>query len=223
MFCQAITSRGTPCIASCKADSAYCHHHVGRCVECPVCFEEVPARRLPCGHRVCGECLYRIVSDSCPLCRHQGLERGSEALRWVVTHSYTEHEILPWYLDARASSDDPEIIRLALRDLSGMFYLVHTNSRFSCTSPQSEYYPEYVDMMRSLVYFFCRFHVIAFRDHGLLADLFDEETGLPYTDEYPCMRRFIRCLDSFRHRVGGLPDFDRSRSSSQWLDHLDRA
>lgn len=220
MFCQAITTRGTPCITSCEADSTYCRHHIGRCVECPVCLEEVPAHRLPCEHHVCWECLYRLESDSCPMCRYQGLDRGSMTLRWLVTHSYTEDEVLPWYLDTGASLGDAEFIRLALGDLSATFYLLHTRSWFSCVGPESEYHSEYLDLMRSVIYFFCRFHVIAFRDPRLLEMLFDADTGLPYTDAYPCVRRFIRCLDSFRHRVGGLPDFDRSRCSSEWLAHL---
>ena len=220
MFCKAITSRGTPCIASCKADSAYCHHHHGRCVECPVCLEEVPhIRTLPCGHHLCVECLHRLTSDSCPMCRREGVRQAAggdlRPLRYVVTSIYRGRRWLPEYI-ARIG-DDVESTHLAFLDLAAFFYSVCGPCIFESLESRRT---RYVDAMHRLVDFSCRFHFIAFRDPRFLDYVFDAEGGLPYTDPDPCVRRFIRCIDSFRHRVGGLPDFDRSRCSSEWLAHL---
>lgn len=211
MFCKAITSRGSPCIASCKADSVYCHHHDGMCVECPVCVEEVPhIRQLPCGHHLCVECLHSLTSDSCPICRRVGIIRVGvdiRPLRDTVVSLYNNGH-LPEYVNGM--DDDVESIRLALLDLVSVLY----------ASPESKRSTQYIDTVHRLLDFACIFHIIAFRDPRFLDYLFDAETGLPYTDPDPRMRRFIMCLDSFRHRVGGLPAFDRTRASSEWLAHL---
>lgn len=43
--------------------------------ECPVCFE-LPTRLLrPCGHMICENCLHRIGSGRCPVCK-QGFTHG---------------------------------------------------------------------------------------------------------------------------------------------------
>ena len=219
MFCKAITSRGYPCIASCKADSTYCRHHSGRCVECPVCLEEVPhIRRFPCGHHLCVECLHSLTSDSCPMCRRVGVRQCGDdirPLRDLVTSFYPSREWLPEYIEHIGC--DVESTRLALLDLAAFFSSLSGPCFFESRETRRV---RYIATMTRLVDFSCRFHVIAFRDPRFLDYVFDAEGGLPYTDHYPCVRRFIRCLDSFRHRVGGLPAFDRSRSSPEWLDHI---
>lgn len=218
MFCKAITSRGYPCIASCKADSTYCRHHSGRCVECPVCLEEVPhIRRFPCGHHLCVECLNSLTSDSCPMCRRVGVRQGGgniKQLRDLVTSFYPSGW-LPGYIEHIGC--DVESTRLALLDLGSFFSSLSDQYFFDSHETPCV---QYITTMTRLVDFSCRFHLIAFRDPQFLEYIFDGGEGLPYTDQYPCVRRFIRCLDSFRHRVGGLPAFDRSRSSREWLAHI---
>lgn len=175
-----------------------------------MCLEEVPhIRRLPCGHDVCVECLYSLPSDACPMCRRAGIRRFG-ALRDAAARLYPPDRV-------PAFVDDVEHARLALLDLASVLFTLRGPCMFS--SPETRR-TQYVDAMRTLVDFACRFHVIAFRDPQFLDSVFDAESGLPYTDPDPCMRRFIRSLDSFRQRVGGLPAFDRTRASSEWLAHL---
>ena len=143
------------------------------------------------------------------MCRRAGIRRFG-ALRDAAARLYPPDRV-------PAFVDDVEHARLALLDLASVLFTLSGPCMFS--SPETRR-TQYVDAMRTLVDFSCRFHVIAFRDPQFLDSVFDAESGLPYTDPDPCMRRFIRSLDSFRQRVGGLPAFDRTRASSEWLAHL---
>ena len=184
-----------------------------------MCLEEVPhVRTLPCGHHLCVECLHRLTSDSCPMCRRMGVRQAGgdlRPLRDVVVGIYPSSEWLPEYIDRIGC--DVDSTRMALLDLAAVFGSLSGPCLFGSYESRRT---RYVDAMHRLVDFSCRFHIIAFRDPRFLDYVFDAEDGLPYTDPDPCVRRFIRCLDSFRHRVGGLPDFDRTRTSSEWLAHL---
>jgi hypothetical protein len=144
------------------------------------------------------------------MCRCVGIRRAGadiRPLRDAVASLYNNGH-LPEYVDGMG--DDVESIRLALLDLVSVLY----------TSPESKRSTQYIDTVRRLLDVACRFHVIAFRDPQFLDYLFDAETGLLYTDPDPHVRQFIRSLDSFIQRVGGLPAFDRTRASSEWLAHV---
>ena len=151
------------------------------------------------------------------MCRREGVRQAGGDLRPLrdVVVSIYPGDVFPEYIDH--IGDDVESTRLALLDLAAFFYSTCGPCIFESLESRRT---RYVDAMHRLVDFSCRYHVFAFRDPRFLDCVFDAEGGLPYTDPDPCMRRFIRCLDSFRHRVGGLPDFDRSRCSSEWLAHL---
>ena len=208
MFCKAITSRGTPCIASCKAGSSYCHSHDGRFDECPVCLEEVPhIHTLRCGHRLCVECFQRLTTDECPLCRrvcdrsavHRGLIDLSELLTDLQFMSFAG-------LDECRGVEDWWTIRYDR--------------------------PDYVDTVTRIVDISCSLHSLVFRQPDFLEHIF-QSYGLPLTDSLPCIRRFRRCIESFRHRTGiarplftrscAVPDLLRSLipPSRRWDAHLD--
>lgn len=149
-------------------------------------------------------------------CRHHSrgcLEADLRQLRDVVASIYPG-DSFPAYIDHMGYV---ESTRLALLDLAAVFYSLSGPCLFESYESRRT---RYVAMMHTLVDFSCRFHDIAFRDPQFLDSVFDAEGGLPYTDPDPCVRRFIRCVDSFRHRVGGLPVFDRTRASSEWLAHI---
>lgn len=152
------------------------------------------------------------------MCRREGVRQAAggdlRPLRDVVVGIYPG-DVFPEYIDR--IGDDVESTRLAFLDLAAVFYSLSGPCLFEIYESRRT---RYVAAMHRLVDLSCRFHVIAFRDPRFLDYMFDADGGLPYTSPDPCVRRFIRCLDSFRHRVGGLPDFDRSRCSSEWLAHL---
>jgi len=182
MFCKAITSRGTPCIASCKAGSEYCHNHdkLPR-TECPVCLEEVPhIRTLPCGHPLCVECLHILTADECPLCRHAcdrpDLDRGLIELSELLYDLYD--------MRMRVFHDDNE-----------NWWVDRYNST------------EYIDAVTRVVDLSCSFHSVVFRQPDFLGHITLGCGGIPSgeDDRLECVRRFHRCVESFKHRTGFSP------------------
>ena len=71
MFCKAITKSGTPCIRQAMKCGKYCGSHKGKYKECPICYDDMQARRtLKCGHSFCVTCLCKC-GDACPMCRQE--------------------------------------------------------------------------------------------------------------------------------------------------------
>ena len=181
MFCQAITSRGTPCIASCKADSVYCHTHDKNLTECPVCLEEVPhVRTLRCGHHLCVECLQMLTADECPMCRracdrsdmHKGLIELRDLLQDLhdMNMSVFDDANVNWWVDRYNSTD-------------------------------------YIDTVTRVVDLSCSFHSVVFRQPHFLGHITLESGGIPggKDDILVCVRRFHSCVDSFKQRTGFRP------------------
>ena len=204
MFCKAITSRGTPCIASCKADSIYCHHHDKNLDECPVCLDEVPhIHTLQCGHRICVECFQMLKTDECPLCRR------------TCDRSYVHGGLIE--------------LRELLADL---FFMDPTFRKDGANWWRDRYdSPEYLDAVKRVIDLSCRLHSVVFRQPIFLANIF-QRCGIPNTDGLACVGRFKRCVESFRHRTGiprasacskGLPELlnDVVYPSARWCAHVE--
>ena len=182
MFCKAITSRGTPCIASCKAGSEYCHNHdkLPR-AECPVCLEEVPhIRKLRCGHPLCVECYQRMQTNACPLCRRPG---SYPIKMWRKLHELNE-------------------LLYDLHDMKMRAFHDHVDwgvERYNST--------QYIDTVTRVVDISCSIHSVVFRQPDFLAHISDGCGGIPRgkDDILCCVRRFHSCVDSFKHRTGFRP------------------
>lgn len=173
----------------------YCRSHDGHLTECPVCFEDVPHIRALswCGHRVCVECVQRLTADTCPLCRRVC---------------------------------DRSDVHSGLRDLSELLCDLHFMSVAGLGEHREDWWtirfsrPDYVDVVTRIVDLSCSLHSLVFRQDDFLEHIF-QCYGLPLTDSLPCIRRFRRCVESFRHRTGiARPLFTRSRVIPDLLDRL---
>lgn len=184
MFCKAITSRGAPCIASCKAGSSYCHSHDGRFDECPVCLEEVPhIHTLRCGHPLCVECFQRMTTNACPLCRRRVCNRNE---MWIRLRELSE--LLYDVNDMRSrASRDKNVVWEDYR---------YTSNEYMCT-------------LTRIVDISCSFHSVVFRQPDFLAHISAGCGGIPSgkDDILCCARRFHSCVDSFKHRTGFRPEY----------------
>ena len=180
MFCKAITSRGTPCIAPCKGASDYCRAHSRqRRQECPICLESVPHfRTLACGHHICLDCLPRIPSPACPLCRR-------------------EDETMWDHRDALDSLQE-SLVDLWFISIDG------SDTHGSDWWEARLYSADYMDVVNRVVDLACSLHTIVFREPTFLAGIW-QSRGIPHDDSIPCIRRFRRCVESFSRRTGILP------------------
>jgi len=192
MFCKAITSRGAPCIASCKPDSKYCNNHdkLPR-TECPVCLEEVPhIHKLRCGHPLCVECFQRLQDNTCPLCRRVFNRKEMwNRLRELSELLYDVND-----MRSRASREKN---------------VVWEDDRYTSN--------EYMCTLTRIVDISCSFHSVVFRQPDFLPFITRRKDIIPSgLGDIPhcvrdfkrlrrCVRRFHNCVGSFLQRTGLSP------------------
>ncbi len=85
---------------------------------CPICYEEwsnVSKQHLPCNHIICKECVKRLTTKSCPICRlefknsdieNTYIERTDQELRNYMDNETSQEICETWFNDINTLAED---------------------------------------------------------------------------------------------------------------------